>query len=144
MIKRELYRNKDNKRIAGVCSGIADYFGIETWLVRILTVTAFFLMAGPFMIVAYIVAWFIMDERPEDYAVKAENVVDMEGAPKGWYNPKTNRVEIKQKVWQAGQPPQKALAEVQGIFADTERRLRDIETYVTSAAFKLDREINKL
>jgi phage shock protein C len=143
MIKRELYRNPKNKRIAGVCSGIADYFGLETWLVRILTVTAFFLMAGPFMFVAYVVAWFIMDERPDHIKVDSENVVDMGGKPT-WTNTTGSRVEIKQKVWQAGQPPQKALAEVQGIFADTERRLRDIETYVTSPTFKLDRELGKL
>jgi len=143
MIKRQLYRNPKNKRIAGVCSGIADYFGLETWLVRILTVTAFFLMAGPFMFVAYVVAWFIMDERPDHIKVDSENVVDMGGKPT-WTNTTCSRVEIKQKVWQAGQPPQKALAEVQGIFADTERRLRDIETYVTSSTFKLDRELGKL
>ncbi|MEN8770638.1 MAG: PspC domain-containing protein, partial [Glaciecola sp.] len=45
---KSLYRNPDDKRIAGVCSGIADYFGIENWLARVLTVTAFFLLAGPF------------------------------------------------------------------------------------------------
>ena len=39
-----LYRDTENGRIAGVCAGIAEYFKIETWLVRILTVTAFFLM----------------------------------------------------------------------------------------------------
>ena len=143
MIKRQLYRNPENKRIAGVCSGIADYFGMETWLVRILTVTAFFLMAGPFMFVAYIVAWFIMDERPKDIKVDSDNVVDLGGTP-SWTKGSRSRVEIKQKVWQAGQPPQKALSEVQTVFADTERRLRDIETYVTSPTFKLDREIGKL
>ena len=48
---KQLYRDTDNARIAGVCSGIAHYFGLETWLVRILAVTGFFLLAGPFMFV---------------------------------------------------------------------------------------------
>ena len=43
---KQLYRDTDNARIAGVCAGIAHYFGLETWLVRILTVTGFFLLAG--------------------------------------------------------------------------------------------------
>ena len=61
---KQLYRDPSNKRIAGVCAGVADYFGLETWLVRILVVTGFFLLAGPFMLVAYIAAWFILDKKP--------------------------------------------------------------------------------
>ena len=61
---KQLYRDTDNARIAGVCSGIAHYFGLETWLVRILAVTGFFLLAGPFMFVAYIAGWFILDKKP--------------------------------------------------------------------------------
>ena len=61
---KQLYRNPENARIAGVCSGVAEYFGLETWLVRILVVTGFFLLAGPFIFVAYIAAWFILDKKP--------------------------------------------------------------------------------
>ena len=46
---KQLYRNPENARIAGVCSGVAEYFGLETWLVRILVVTGFFLLAGPLL-----------------------------------------------------------------------------------------------
>ena len=60
---KQLYRNPENARIAGVCSGVAEYFGLETWLVRILVVTGFFLLAGPFIFVAYIAAWFILDKK---------------------------------------------------------------------------------
>ena len=59
-----LYRDPKNGKIAGVCAGIADYFNLETWLVRILTVTAFFLLAGPFILVTYVAAWFILDFVP--------------------------------------------------------------------------------
>ena len=51
---KQLYRNPENARIAGVCSGVAEYFGLETWLVRSLVVTGFFWLAGPFIFVAYI------------------------------------------------------------------------------------------
>lgn len=142
---KTLYRNSDDKRIAGVCSGVADYFGIETWLVRILTITAFFLLAGPFALVVYIACWFILDVRPQGMQVDTSNVVGMESSTgKGWYPNAKSKIEIKQKVWQKGQAPEKAFHEVKALFDDSERRLRDVETYVTSKAFQLDRELSRL
>ncbi|MEV8877394.1 PspC domain-containing protein, partial [Mesorhizobium ciceri] len=44
-----LYRDPENGRIAGVCAGLANHFGMETWLVRILTVSAFLLGFGFFV-----------------------------------------------------------------------------------------------
>ncbi len=37
---KKLTRNTDDKMIGGVCSGVADYFGIDVTLVRVLTVVA--------------------------------------------------------------------------------------------------------
>ncbi len=59
-----LYRDPDNGRIAGVCAGLANHFGMETWLVRILTVSAFLLGFGFFVVVAYIAAVLILDKNP--------------------------------------------------------------------------------
>lgn len=85
MKRGELYRDKKNGRIAGVCAGVADYFGIETWLVRILTVTAFLLAAGPFVLVAYIAAWFILDEKSTAISSKSQSFTH-----KGFVNTETN------------------------------------------------------
>ena len=63
-LHKELYRDPDKGRIGGVCAGVAEYFGLEVWLVRILTVTGFFLLAGPSVLVAYVAAWFILDKKP--------------------------------------------------------------------------------
>ena len=54
----ELYRNPHEGKIAGVCAGIADYFGWETWLVRILVVSGV-LFGMPFLILGYVAGWFI-------------------------------------------------------------------------------------
>jgi phage shock protein PspC (stress-responsive transcriptional regulator) len=35
---KRLYRSKDDRMVAGVCAGIADYFGIDPTLVRLLFV----------------------------------------------------------------------------------------------------------
>ncbi|GEA11759.1 envelope stress response membrane protein PspC [Alteromonas sp. KUL49] len=146
---RQLFRDPENARIAGVCSGIAQYFGIETWLVRILTVTGFFLLAGPFVFVAYIAAWFILDKKSGD-GVVSETTSFQSQAGKGWRNPSqggsntSQKVEVKTKVWQAGEPPKQAFHDIRTRFDNAERRLRKMETYVTSREFQLNREISRL
>ncbi len=62
---KRLYRSKDNKVLAGVCGGLADYFGGDPALWRLgfillLFVTGFL----PFGLL-YIVAWFIVPEQPD-------------------------------------------------------------------------------
>ena len=58
-----LRRDPSKGKIAGVCAGIAEYFGMEIWLVRILILTGFFLLAPPFFFVGYIAAWFILEKK---------------------------------------------------------------------------------
>jgi phage shock protein C len=60
---RRLYLGRD-KKIAGVCSGIADYFAIDPTLVRLGWIV--FMLAGGSGILAYIIAMVIMPERPDD------------------------------------------------------------------------------
>lgn len=144
--KRRLYRDLENKRIAGVCSGVADYFGIEVWFMRILTVTSFFLLAAPFVFVTYIAAWFILDKKPKSETTVTDNTVSIHYG-KGWKNDMsspTNRVELKTKVWKAGEPPKQALSDIKDRFEKAELKLRNIETYVTSREFQLKREFSQL
>jgi phage shock protein C len=53
-----LYRPRDDRMIAGVCSGIARRFGLEPTLVRILFVASL-LLPGP-QILIYLAAWLLM------------------------------------------------------------------------------------
>ena len=53
-----LYRPRENRVIAGVCSGIARRFGIDPTIVRILFVASL-LLPGP-QIVIYLAAWVLM------------------------------------------------------------------------------------
>ena len=53
-----LYRPRDNRVIAGVCSGIARRFGIDPAIVRILFVASL-LLPGP-QILIYLAAWVLM------------------------------------------------------------------------------------
>lgn len=124
--KRELLRDKKNGKIAGICAGIANYFGWEVWLVRIVVVTSFIFGQG-FTLVLYIAAWFILDEKPKSTQQDSHEPV-----------------ELKTKVWQSGAAPHGAFREISGDYNDLETRLQSMETYVTSNAYKLDRELNRL
>lgn len=62
MEPKRLYRSRSNRMIAGVCAGIADYFGIDPTLVRLLVV--FLTFAGGSGILAYIIAAIVIPEEP--------------------------------------------------------------------------------
>jgi phage shock protein C len=57
-----LYRSKNNKIIAGVCSGIAEYFNIDPTIVRLLWLLL--ALSGGAGVIAYIIAWVIIPEEP--------------------------------------------------------------------------------
>ena len=148
-----LHRDPSKGKIAGVCAGIAEYFGMEIWLVRILTLTGFFLLAPPFFFVGYIAAWFVLEKKPRGSSPKSRNDELASKSQhnkvhsKGWHNvseQESDKVMVKSKVWQAGEPPKQAFIDIKQRFAKNENRLRKMETYVTSSEFQLNRELNKL
>lgn len=61
-MEKRLYKSRNDRAIMGVCGGIAEYFEIDTVIVRLLTVI-FIFMAGA-SIWAYIIAAIVIPERP--------------------------------------------------------------------------------
>ena len=60
---RKLYRSRNNRMIAGVCSGLGEYFSVDPTLIRLLFVfTA--ILGGPGLI-AYIIFWIVVPPEPE-------------------------------------------------------------------------------
>ncbi len=59
--EKKLYRNINDKKIAGVCSGIADYFDADPTLIRALFIIAFITCGFGFL--AYIALWIIMPKQ---------------------------------------------------------------------------------
>lgn len=68
MEKKKLYRSRFNKKICGVCGGIAEYFGIDPTVVRVIWVILAFLPALP-MIIIYIILALVIPENPNDTIV---------------------------------------------------------------------------
>jgi phage shock protein C len=63
MTERTLYRSKHDQMISGVCAGLADYFGLDPTVVRLLAVLAAVLSSGG-AIIAYVVLWLVVPEEP--------------------------------------------------------------------------------
>ncbi|NRD73466.1 envelope stress response membrane protein PspC [Shewanella sp. VB17] len=126
---RTLYRIPQSGKIAGVCAGIADYFNFETWLVRVAAASIFLLGGGGPVLFIYILLWVILDAKPGTEKSDCKAHKD---------------IEIKQKVWQAGEPAKMALRDVSDKFKALEVRLQKLERHVTSGTFDLKQEINNL
>ena len=61
-MEKKLYKSETNKMLAGVCGGIAEYFNIDSTLVRLGWVV--FCALGGSGLLAYIIAALIMPDRP--------------------------------------------------------------------------------
>jgi phage shock protein C len=59
--KKRLYRSLDNRKIAGVCGGLGDYFDIDPTMVRLAWVI--FTLVGGAGLLGYIIAWIVMPEQ---------------------------------------------------------------------------------
>lgn len=117
-----LYRSQRSKILMGVCSGIAEYLGVEPWMVRVFTVIAGFMFAPP-TLAGYLILAFVLPKAPQD-------LYRDEGEQRFW---RDIRVDPAQKF-----------SELRHRFRELERQLQRMEAYVTSKSFRLNREIKDL
>ncbi|HVG65480.1 MAG TPA: PspC domain-containing protein [Actinomycetota bacterium] len=59
---KRLVRRRDDRMVAGVCSGVAAYLGVDVTLVRLLTVIGAIISFGT-VAIAYVVGWLLMPEE---------------------------------------------------------------------------------
>lgn len=68
-----LMRPRDGRMLAGVCAGVADYFGLDVTLVRVIWAVLAVITGGA-GILAYLVAWILIPDEGQKSSV-AENMV---------------------------------------------------------------------
>jgi len=68
-MNKKLYRSRKDYMIAGVCGGIAEYFDIDSTLVRLLAVLV--VLIGGAGVVAYIIAWIVIPKNPDQVSDEA-------------------------------------------------------------------------
>ena len=58
---RKLYRSRTEKKLGGVCGGLAQYFNVDPTLVRVLFIALAVLGAG---LVIYLAMWIVVPPEP--------------------------------------------------------------------------------
>ena len=61
-MEKRLYRSRQNRTLAGVCGGIAEYLGWDPTLVRVAWIILTLL--GGSGILIYLIFWLVMPEAP--------------------------------------------------------------------------------
>jgi len=74
--KKELFRDMKRGKIAGVCAGLAQYFGMDISLMRIIWILVFIFSVGFVSVVAYVILWVVLPE-----AETASDFLKMQGRP---------------------------------------------------------------
>jgi phage shock protein C len=122
--RTKFYLDKQNAKWKGVCAGIADYTGMDVTLIRIGLVILTVLGGFPWTLIAYwITAWMAPAKPGELYTQNPE----------------------EQKFWQGVRSnPRRTARDVRSKLRQIDRRLADVETYVTSSDNQLAREIERL
>lgn len=70
-MQKKLYRSKTERKLAGVCGGLAEYLNIDPTVIRVIwAVASLFAFVG---IIAYVVCAVIIPEEPDDYVTVTEN-----------------------------------------------------------------------
>jgi len=118
-----LYRDREHAMLAGVCAGIAEYFGLNRKGVRLATVL---LMLLPpffaFVVITYVVLTIVLPVKPVDLYETKEQAEFWRGvttAPSDVFGALSHR------------------------FRELSLRLERMEAHVTSREFEIDRELGR-
>jgi phage shock protein C len=118
-----LFRDRENAMLAGVCAGIAEYFGLNRKGVRLVTVL---LMLIPpffaFVLVSYIVLAIVLPAKPA-------NLYETREQAEFWRGVST--------------APSDVFGALSHRFKELNLRLERMEAFVTSREFEIDRELER-
>jgi len=121
--RTRFYLDKRNRKLMGVCAGIADYTGLDVTLVRVGLVAAIVLGAGALLPVYFIAGW-IANDKPRELR---------------------NESQDERRFWQGVRAsPRQCARDISSQFRAIDRRLANIEHYVTTENRSLAREIEEL
>ena len=119
--RTRFYRDKQNAKLMGVCSGLEDYTGIDAiwWRLAFVILT----IATGFGIPIYFVLGLLSSKKPPHLYVDRD----------------------EQQYWQrVRQSPARTAREVRARFRDIDRRLAEVESHYVSSNPRLNAEIERL
>jgi len=118
-----LFRDRENAMLAGVCAGIAGYFGFNVKGTRL--VVALLTLFPPFtafVIISYLVLAIVLPVKPEDLYESPEQAEFWRGVSTA---------------------PSDVFGALRHRFRELNHRLERMEAFVTSKEFEIDRELNR-
>ena len=117
-----LYRDKQNAKLMGVCSGLADYTGVNLFWIRMMLIMLVFMTSGGVIPLYFIAGMLLQKKPPYLYSDHAE-----------------------QRYWQGvRQSPQRTAREIRAKMKDVDRRLAEVENFYVSSNPRLNAEIERL
>ncbi|MCY3839026.1 MAG: PspC domain-containing protein [Gammaproteobacteria bacterium] len=130
-----LCRDRENGKLLGVCAGIANYYGLETGVVRLIALTGLVFLTSV-TLVGYFVAALLMDPSPIHKRMPRAR------------SPRRRRRERSRGKDDSPEAyswiPRQRLRDVSAEFDQMELKLRRMETHVTSGHYELHRELAEL
>ena len=118
-----LFRDKENAVLAGVCAGIAEYFGLNCKGVRLVT---FLSMLFPpffaFVVISYVVLTIVLPVKPVDLYESSEQAEFWRGVSNA---------------------PSDVFGALRHRFRELNHRLEKMEAFVTSREFEIDQELGR-
>ena len=118
-----LFRDKEHAVLAGVCAGIAEYFGLNRKGVRLVTfLFALFPPFCAFIIISYIVLAIVLPVKP------------------GSIDENPEQAEFWRGVSNA---PSDVFGALRHRFRELNHRLEKMEAFVTSREFEIDQELGR-
>lgn len=126
-IKRDnphrLYRDKENAMLAGVCAGIADYFGFNRKGTRVVTVLLALLPPFfAFVVISYLVLAIVLPVKPVALYENQEQAEFWRGVSNA---------------------PSDVFGSLRHRFRELNLRLERMEAFITSKEFEIDRELGR-
>lgn len=119
---QRFYRDPRHGKLMGVCAGIADYFGWNVTLVRVLAILAL-IWLNIVTVIVYVALGLLLPEKPE--------------RPYDW--------DSGDEYWRSVRRSANAtFRDVRQQFRELDRRLQRMESYVTSRHYDLDRKFRDL
>jgi phage shock protein C len=118
-----LFRDKENAILAGVCAGIAEYFGLNRKGVRL--VTFIFMLFPPFfafVVVSYVILAIVLPVKPGDLYENSEQAEFWRGVSNA---------------------PSDVFGSLRHRFRELNHRLEKMEAFVTSREFEIDQELGR-
>ena len=130
-----LCRDRESGKLLGVCAGIANYYGLESWVVRLIALTGLVFLTSV-TLVGYFVAALLMDPSPLRKRKPRSRP------------PRRRRPEQRRRNDDSPEAyswiPRQRLRDVSAEFDQMELKLRRMETHVTSGHYQLHRELAEL